>query len=286
MFRLKSIGVALQGNKKDVFSDIARVHGILRKPLELDASLQNGNDVGSVLSYLKLLSELSLPSPHGSGEESNGVSDDIFWKHVLEPVVVDIFSYMNVHVFEKSFTTFLSSSSGSEGGEIDSETPSSQGTGFAFHHQLGILLKGIRILLVYLKRAILSLRKGHPGTDSLKKSVKESLTILSSLMNPLASTNNRLDFDIGLDIRCNIGIAICYSMYYLSYPNDEQIRSFFNTIFHEKPEHELWSILQLGSSDTNRIALAFGVLNTWLDQQYDKDLYYGIAENVLNTEHG
>lgn len=273
--------------------DVLKIHELLKKPLrDLKPDGENNYDVSGILSYIKLLSEVCLPQQ----ELSCRKEPDIFWIQILEPIADDILSFFNENVFKKSFEKLSVSNvqNGESNGSID-DSSTSQGVGFAFHHQLGILLKGVRILLICLKRAVVNLE----GGQKLRNSVTDTLKNLTSLMDPLKTTNYKTmaDFDIGLDIRCNIGVGICYSMYYLCHPNKDHIQLFLKTVFTHTKQPEVSSafvggspieqeILRTCTSDMNRIALAFGILNTWLDQENDQDLYFSIGENILNIEHG
>lgn len=260
--------------------------------LSLKRSDSNDNDTSGVLSFLKLLVE-ACPV-------QNQAEEDIFWKVIIEPICTDILQFLLDNNFKKCLAVLSRTSTGSGSGCGDvttTETPSHHhGTGFAVHQQIGILLKGIRILLIYLKRATSNLATGTGKImerESLSRVIEDILQVLCSLMNPLKSGTAGVDFDIGLDIRCNIGVGICYSLFYLRNQDTTHIHEFFRLLFvaptEESPipltkvEKE---ILSLAESDVNRIALAFGVLNTWLEHRHDADLYYGIAKNVLDIQHG
>lgn len=240
-----------------------------------------------------MLSEACQPSQSPSGNKLPGVAADTFWNEILEPIIVEIFKFMNNQVFKKCFVTL--SAEPSQLNSSQAPKASSHGTGYAFHQQLGVLLKAVRTLLVFLKRAIVNF--GQQGNVQLKQSIEETLQVLASLMDPLKIANNKTDFDIGLDIRCNIGVAICYSVHYLCALNQEYLQHFFRAIFCSPIETDVLSksfspnseklIMELTSStDINKLAVAFGILNTWLDQEHDPDLYFSIATSVLNIEHG
>ncbi|ODN04552.1 Thyroid adenoma-associated protein [Orchesella cincta] len=264
-----------------------KIHAILKSPLlqiQSDQGRLLEGDISNVLTYLKLVSEISPPAqPIGVG-----TLEDTFWNEIIEPVCTDILDFLNVTVFKRCLS-FLSTAKTiqNQNGEADVST---LGTGFAFHQQLGILQKGVRVLLVYLKRATMNLNEDTE--KKLTRSLNEILKVMCRLMNPNGKGDS-CDFDIGLDIRCNIGIATCHSIMYIQFPDISRIQSFFKCMFSAVPtsKSELLSdvendVLDTVTLDVNRLALAFGMLNTWLEHEPDKELFFDIGRNVLEIEHG
>ncbi|CAL8123751.1 unnamed protein product [Orchesella dallaii] len=288
---LKNIGAYCAQSNSTTKTLLPKIHATLRQPLlkvQSNQGVTTDGDISSILSYLKLLSEI-IP-PVQSKETKNEALEDTFWNEIIEPVCKDILDFINSFVLQRCLNCLSSSISASAPAQNGVVEVSSYGTGFAFHQQLGLLQKGLRILLIYLKRATSNLTENTE--KKLDKSMLEIVRVLCVLMNPKTKEDG-LDFDVGLDIRCNIGIAISYSISYAYYPNKSHIESFFNSIFTQQKsnEDELLSdiergILEITDTDVNRLSLAFGILNTWLEQEPNKDIFLNIGKNVLDIEHG
>lgn len=297
LFRLKTIGCwsADAVNCKERKQELVRIRSILQKPLKestiTSASLSD-NSVSILLSYLKLLSETCPPAkPTLQNAENDAQLEDYYWSGIIRPIFADILKFLNV-VFQRCFGK-LNSPSSSGGVYI-----SHHGTGFAFHQQLGILQKGVRTFLVYMKRLLTNLNSNVEQNSDITQSILNIFREFCALMIPAATPfyDIKTDFDIGLDIRCNIGVGFCYLLCFLRYPDAARIQSFFNLPFTNYSDVDVnvlnslmdleKEVLNVVKSDVNKIALAFGILNTWLEDKHDPTLYYIIGSNVLSIQHG
>lgn len=236
----------------------ARIRALLIS--ELESNVVNPvTKVGldNSLSLLKIIFEYHT-SPVGGEESALNPTHDPFFRIILEPILPKIFLHLNLHVFTHCET------SAAEISTCDSAA--------AYSHELTCLIhRSVRITLSLLKR----LSTVNDSSQQLDLQVfEEHLKEMEIKFRGLMELEG---LELPLDIKCNLGLGICYIV---------KIISGDVTLLGVENIETLLSSIR-GSCSVNQIALIFGLLtvNPINDSNFETRMGW-IGGYVLQLDHG
>jgi hypothetical protein len=295
-------------------ASVERIRDFIKSTI-IEASFNTENDISSTLVFLKALAEthvlkqernikgnLADDKTNNKKTDDDGLIlsvgvEDEFWNTVISPNLADIYGffrsvllgYCKKKLSESLITTCSSNNSYSSESDSSSTTNTISRGGFAHHQLLGLLQKGLRTFLVFVKRSVLNSSSGGVNNGNNVKNLEAAESVGFELCEFLSDS-----IDVGLDIRCNIGLALVYIAALKLGGSDKRFAMFCEEIFDpgEKFGSEdklLKRILSLCGKDVNRISFAVGVLNCLTPreghEEYSK-LMFKVGRNILEIDHG
>jgi len=277
--------------------DVAKVQDFIKTMISAKPGDEcRERDVTNCLVFLKAVAETQPNLKKSPSQEKNEFGEskvagfkDTFWTDVTYPMLPEIYTFFSTVCLQychRKLGDAIMTSSG------DDHEVIARG-GFAHHHLLGVLQKGLRTLLVFLKKDISS-------KDCRSAEIRsESLIAVEDLGNKLCEFLDE-SMDVSLDIRCNMGLALVYiSVLKLNGRWDEFERLCERIFRHREdstpncitnfPDPFFDEICRLAAQkDLNRISIAVGVLNCLNSQETLNftGLMFMIGQNILDIDHG
>lgn len=252
-------------------------------------STSNGREINvlelsSVLLNLRLMAETKakvVTTPTGQFEDPydntspEGMeTSDLVWMAILEPITPGVFEFLNSIAIDHLKAFFTEPNDGKP--TVDQ---AGKGKGFTHHHLMGVLKRLVSAGLAFMKRI-----KNTECSGKFSAQINPLIGRLTSVLclflqsavpcdktDPLGLPRKMDVVEMGIDIRCNIGLFISYSLLLLS-DSDKDVfyqafMKFFtfgktNTTVSYSDKFQLveQDILSISSAEVNRIGLVFGFL--------------------------
>lgn len=257
--------------------------------------------ITNALIVLKVLAE----TPHPKAELELEVDDsndkqqlintmkprDLFWDMIITPNLHDTYHYLAQVIqycyknLQKFSCTLLI--------ENRDHYQSTSSTGFARHQLLGLLQKAVKTLLVFMKRDLINVSSSDGAFER-----EDSVNYLGESLCEFVNS----DADMGIDIRCSIGLAITGLVLYRFKGWNQNVVTYFEKLFDgsdylpslEKEEKKdvvdlLENVRRITSKDVNKISVATGILCYVEVEDVSinvAELIYLIAKHIMDLDHG
>ena len=238
--------------------------------------------ISNCILFLKTMVELPvLPSPstlqqpiEESTCELKNQNDPIYHL-LLKPALPTILNHLNTVIYSYCQSSI-------------NELTSSDSNALSTHQLLALVHKAVRATICLLKRIVVS---SYTEEISTQLPLRLQLNTMADLLSELMRNSI---FELPLDVKCNIGVVLCYILKIENGESLDKLETLKN-VFTKFPESEslgkefsfLRDIPDVIPFEVNRIAIMFGVLGVTgnLDVHFETRMKI-MGEFILSIDHG